>query len=64
MLFRSPTWMGGRLGERAGRPVLMRIWRANLSRLKAKAEREAAAARLDARAAVETEPSVDEAVSA
>ena len=59
-----PTWMGGRLGERAGRPVLMRIWRANLSRLKAKAEREAAAARLDARAAVETEPSVDEAVSA
>jgi len=59
-----PTWMGGRLGERAGRPVLMRIWRANLNRLKAKAEREAAAARLDARAAVETEPSVDEAVSA
>ena len=45
-----PWWMGGSAGERAGRPVLQRIWRANLSRLKAKAEREAAATRLDARA--------------
>jgi hypothetical protein len=31
--------------------VLERIWRANLTRLKAKAEREAAAARLDAASA-------------
>ena len=46
-----PWWMGSRAGERAGRPILERIWRANLTRLKAKAEREAAAARLDARAA-------------
>jgi len=44
-----PWWMGGAAGERAGRPVLQRIWRANLTRLKAKAEREATAARLDAR---------------
>jgi uncharacterized protein YndB with AHSA1/START domain len=33
-----PTAMGGGLGERAGRPVLERIWRANLRRLRALAE--------------------------
>jgi uncharacterized protein YndB with AHSA1/START domain len=33
-----PATMGGGLGERAGRPVLERIWRANLGRLRALAE--------------------------
>jgi hypothetical protein len=33
-----PTAMGGGLGERAGRPVLERIWRANLRRLRDLAE--------------------------
>ena len=33
-----PIWMGGAVGERAGRPVLMRVWRANLSRLRGLAE--------------------------
>lgn len=33
-----PIWMGGAMGERAGRPVLMRVWRANLSRLRGLAE--------------------------
>ena len=37
-----PIWMGGAVGERAGRPVLMRVWRANLSRLRCLAERAAA----------------------
>jgi carbon monoxide dehydrogenase subunit G len=33
-----PKTMGGGLGERAGRPVLERIWRANLRRLRDLAE--------------------------
>jgi uncharacterized protein YndB with AHSA1/START domain len=33
-----PATMGGGLGERAGRPVLERVWRANLRRLRDLAE--------------------------
>ncbi|MGZ4678132.1 MAG: SRPBCC family protein [Acidimicrobiia bacterium] len=33
-----PTRMGGGVGERIGRPVFERIWRANLRRLRALAE--------------------------
>jgi len=33
-----PKTMGGGIGERAGRPVLERIWRANLGRLRELAE--------------------------
>jgi hypothetical protein len=29
-----PWWMGGVIGERAAKPVLGRVWRANLARLK------------------------------
>ena len=34
-----PWWMGGVIGEFFGRPVLKHVWRANLRRLKARAER-------------------------
>ena len=30
-----PWWLGGHIGEVLGRPVLMRLWRSNLLRLKA-----------------------------
>lgn len=34
-----PWWLGGPVGEVAGRPVLERIWKGNLRRLKSKVER-------------------------
>jgi hypothetical protein len=33
-----PWWMGGPAGERASRPIFCRLWRANLARLREKAE--------------------------
>jgi polyketide cyclase/dehydrase/lipid transport protein len=36
---RFPWWMGGAVGERAAKPVLGRVWRANLRRLQAIVER-------------------------
>jgi carbon monoxide dehydrogenase subunit G len=37
---RYPWWMGGPVGEHTSRPVFTHLWRANLARLRAKAERE------------------------
>jgi len=36
---RFPWWMGGVVGERLAKPVLKRIWRANLRTLKARVEK-------------------------
>jgi carbon monoxide dehydrogenase subunit G len=35
---RYPLWMGGPAGEIASKPIFTRLWRANLARLRAKAE--------------------------
>ena len=35
---RFPWWMGGPAGERLARPVLRRVWRANLRRLRERVE--------------------------
>jgi uncharacterized protein YndB with AHSA1/START domain len=37
-VLRFPWWMGGPAGERAAKPVLGKVWRANLTRLKARIE--------------------------
>ena len=36
---RYPWWMGSVVGERASRPVFEHVWRGNLDRLRARAER-------------------------
>ena len=33
-----PWWMGGPVGEQSSKPIFTRLWRANLARLRAKAE--------------------------
>lgn len=38
---RYPVWMGGAIGERLSRPILMRVWSGNLKRLRAKIEAKA-----------------------
>ena len=35
---RFPWWLGSAVGERAGKPVLRRLWQGNLARLKAQIE--------------------------
>ena len=37
-ILRFPWWMGGAAGERAAKPVLGRVWRSNLRRLKERIE--------------------------
>jgi hypothetical protein len=39
-VLRFPWWMGGALGERIAKPVLGRVWRKNLRRLKTIVERD------------------------
>jgi hypothetical protein len=34
-----PWWLGGPLGERLARPILERLWRGNVARLKAVIEK-------------------------
>lgn len=38
-VLRFPWWMGGAIGERVAKPVLHRVWRTNLRRLKEIVER-------------------------
>ena len=39
-LLTFPLWMGGAVGARFGGPVMARLWRRNLSRLKRQVERD------------------------
>ncbi len=38
-VLRFPWWLGGVIGERVAKPLLLRIWRKNLRTLKARVER-------------------------